>query len=126
MPQEILAVIGTFLSIMFLGITYLKNRHRERLALIQYGKDYTVFRKPNKNSSLKMGLLFFSVGSGILIGGALDGMFENQGPLCVFACIFIFGGLALLYYHQYINGKSMQDFKTPFDKNDGIDDDELL
>jgi hypothetical protein len=125
MPQEVLAVIGTFLSIMILGGTYLKNRHRERLALIQYGKDSTVFNKPSRNSALKFGLLFLSVGAGILIGGTLDSVFNTQ-PTCSFACIFIFGGLSLIYYHQYSGGKSLDIYDHQKSNAFDHDDDEIL
>ncbi len=125
MPQEILAVIGVFLSILILGTTFLKNRHRERLALIQYGKDSTVFSKPYKNSALKFGLLFLSVGLGIFIGGILDSIF-NSHPACTFGCIFIFGGLSLIYYHQYSSGKSLNDLTLKQTKSFMEDDDELI
>ena len=51
MADQILAVIGFFTTVMVLGIIFLKNRHRERLALIQYGKDSSVFHgKERKNT----------------------------------------------------------------------------
>ncbi len=125
MPEEILAVIGTFLSILILGSTYLRNRHRERLALIQYGKDSTVFSKPYKNSALKFGLLFLSVGSGIFVGSILDAIF-NSHPACTFACIFMFGGLSLIYYHQYAGGKPLNDYQSKHSKNFMEEEDELI
>jgi hypothetical protein len=125
MPQEILAVIGLFLCILVLGGTYMKNRHRERLALIQYGKDSTVFRKPYKNSALKFGLLLLSVGMGILVGSMLDGIFNSE-PKCTFSCIFMFGGMSLLYYHQYIGSRQHNDYHETKAKTFMEDDDELI
>ena len=69
---------------MVLGIIFLKNRHRERLALIQYGKDSSVFHgKERKNNALKMGLLFMSIGAGLLVG-IFDNLFHTE-PACTFA-----------------------------------------
>lgn len=123
MADEVLAVIGFFTTVMVLGTIFLRNRHRERLALIQYGKDSSVFSgKERKNSALKWGLLFMSVGAGLLIGVFLDNIFDTH-PACTFACIFIFGGFSLVYYHQHLNGKlgGYESFK-----NDYKDTDDLL
>ena len=123
MADEIIAIIGFFTSLMVLGIIFLKNRHRERLALIQYGKDSSVFHgKDKKNSTLKIGLLFMSIGAGLLVGIFLDGIF-NTHPACTFASIFIFGGFSLVYYHQYMSGKigGYENFK-----NDFKDDDDMI
>ncbi|HRD06295.1 MAG: DUF6249 domain-containing protein [Saprospiraceae bacterium] len=123
MADQILAVIGFFTTVMVLGIIFLKNRHRERLALIQYGKDSSVFHgKERKNNALKMGLLFMSIGAGLLVGIFFDNLFHTE-PACTFACIFIFGGFSLVYYHQYLHGKigGLDSFK-----NDYKDTDDLL
>ncbi|MBK8700111.1 MAG: hypothetical protein IPN29_11505 [Saprospiraceae bacterium] len=120
MASEIIATIGFFTTLMVLGTIYLRNRHRERLALIQYGKDSSIFSgKDRKNSTLKFGLLFMSVGAGLLIGIFLDSVFNTE-PACTFACIFIFGGFSLIFYHQYLNGRSS--LNMPKEEN-GNDDD---
>ncbi|HMS99066.1 MAG TPA: hypothetical protein PLQ57_15910 [Saprospiraceae bacterium] len=122
MASEILGTIGFFTTLMVLGVIFLKNRHRERLALIQYGKDSSVFHgKDRKNNTLKFGLLFMSVGAGLLVGIFLDKVFDSQ-PACTFACIFIFGGFSLIYYHQYLNGRigSYDSGKDDFKDNDDL------
>jgi F0F1-type ATP synthase assembly protein I len=127
MPEAVLSVIGTFLCTMILGITYLKNRHRERLALIQYNKDYTVFgpQKSNANSSLKFGLILLSIGAGLFIGGIFDKTFDTD-PLFTFAFIFIFGGLSLVFYHRSISRQeSQQNIKSP-KSSSSFDDDHLV
>ena len=114
MASEILGTIGFFTTLMVLGVIFLKNRHRERLALIQYGKDSSVFHgKDRKNNTLKFGLL--------LVGIFLDKVFDSE-PACTFACIFIFGGFSLIYYHQYLNGRigSYDSGKDDFKDNDDL------
>ena len=69
MADQILAVID-FLPPLWCWELSFENRHRERLALIQYGKDSSVFhgKRKKKNNALKMGLLFMSIGAGLLVG----------------------------------------------------------
>jgi hypothetical protein len=106
MADEIVGIIFSMVTIMVLGITYLKNRHRERLAMIQYGVNKLPHQKDRRNMALKLGLLLFSVGAGIFIGGTLDNLF-NTAPQCTFSLIFIFSGLSLMYYHSnYITNKN--------------------
>ncbi len=124
MAAEVLSVIGFFSTLMIFGIMFLRNRHRERLALIQYGKDSSVFNKGNgKNTPLKMGLLFLSIGAGLLIGRIIDGIFNSE-PVGIFSCVFLLGGFALIYYHQYVNGKVDINLNKHFKIDD--EDDEIL
>ena len=125
MAAEVLSVIGFFSSLMIFGIMYLRNRHRERLALIQYGKDSSVFNKGNwKNAPLKMGLLLLSMGAGILVGSIIDSIF-NSAPVGIFSCVFLLGGFALIYYHQYVSGKIDINLNRSYKMDEDIDDEIL-
>jgi hypothetical protein len=48
---------------------------------------------------MKIGLLLFSIGAGLLLGGTLDNIFDTE-PLCAFSFILLFGGFSLMFYHQ--------------------------
>lgn len=126
MPEAVLSIIGSFVCTMVLGVIYLKNRHRERLALIQYNKDYTIFSPPKHrgNSSLKIGLLLLSIGAGLLIGGTIDRIFNTE-PAAAFSFIFMFGGYALIFYHRLISKQEIQNISKNTSKP-GLNDDDAL
>ena len=91
----IIVVVTTFFSTLsFLVKTYFNTRHKERMALIESGRDMTVF-KPKKrqtNRALKFGLLFFGLGAGILTGSIFEAIFGLEEPLGIFSMMFMFGG----------------------------------
>ncbi|MEZ4886745.1 MAG: DUF6249 domain-containing protein [Chitinophagales bacterium] len=97
-----LVVVTTFFStISFLAKTFFTARHKERMALIESGRDMTVF-KPKKrqtNRALKFGLLFFGIGAGILTGSIIEAIFGLEEPLGIFSMMFMFGGVALVLYY---------------------------
>ena len=101
MVAIIVVVTSFFSTISFLAKTYFSTRHKERMALIESGRDMTVF-KPKKrqtNRALKFGLLFFGIGAGILTGSIFEAIFGLEEPMGVFAMMFIFGGVALVLYY---------------------------
>lgn len=101
MVALIVMVTSFFSTVSFLAKTYFSARHTERMALIESGRDMSVF-KPKKrqtNRALKLGLMFFGIGAGILTGSIIEAIFGLEEPLGVFAMMFIFGGMALVSYY---------------------------
>ncbi len=101
MVAIIVIVTSFFSTISFLAKTYFSTRHKERMALIESGRDMTVF-KPKKrqtNRALKFGLMFFGIGAGILTGSIIEAIFGLEEPLGIFSMMFIFGGVALVLYY---------------------------
>jgi len=95
MQAEIFVPISAFA--MVLGIVYLSYRRKERMALIQSGKDSSIFGQDKQcYSTLKWGLLLFGVGLGLLIAEALAKYDILSPEVAYFSMAFIFGGAALI------------------------------
>lgn len=107
LPVAILGIIGLTVCLLT-GLTlFFKTRHRERLALIKYDKDASIFKKeksPGK-STLKWALLFMGAGAGIFVGTLIDSIFGSE-PGGTFAALFFFGGGALFIYYTQMARQS--------------------
>ncbi len=110
LPVLVLMVIGVTTCLLTGLILFFRTRHRERLALIKYDKDASIFKKdthPGK-STLKWALLFMGAGAGILIGTVIDSLFNSE-PAGTFASLFFCGGAALfIYYSQMARDRSFK------------------
>jgi hypothetical protein len=97
MTTEFLIPIAFFA--MVYGIVYLFVRKKERLALIAKGVDASIFESSRQPSSLKWGLLFVGIGSGILLGKVLAVYTTLEEEPAFFSMICLFGGIGLIIYH---------------------------
>jgi hypothetical protein len=91
-----------FFSMVF-GIVYLFVRKKERLALIAKGANASIFESSNQPSSLKWGLLFVGIGTGILLGKVLAVYTTLEEEPAYFSMICLFGGIGLIVYHLIAN-----------------------
>jgi hypothetical protein len=107
MATEIIGTILLFSTIMVFIVSYFKTRHNERMALINSGRTAKIFdtNDTESNKSLKFGLFLLSIGLGLLTGLIIDKILETE-PAGVFVSIFIFGGISLIFYHLYVEGKN--------------------
>lgn len=95
MQADIVVPVSVFA--MILGIVYLSYRKKERMALIQSGRDSSIFGQDRQcYSTLKWGLLLFGVGLGLLIAEALSRYDVLSPEVAYFSMAFIFGGAALI------------------------------
>ncbi|MGB0930979.1 MAG: DUF6249 domain-containing protein [Chitinophagales bacterium] len=111
MVAIIVVVTSFFSTLSFLAKTYFSARHKERMALIESGRDMSVF-KPKKRQThraLKLGLMFFGIGAGILTGSMIEFLFGLEAPLGIFSMMFIFGGMALVSYYILTSKSSFKD-----------------
>ncbi len=97
MTNEFLIPVAFFA--MVYGIVYLFVRRKERLALIEKGADASIFESARQPSSLKWGLLFVGIGTGILLGKVLAVYTTLDEEPAFFSMICLFGGLGLIIYH---------------------------
>jgi F0F1-type ATP synthase assembly protein I len=76
------------------------------MALINSGRTAKIFdsNDTESNKSLKTGLFLLSVGLGLLAGMVIDNILDTE-PAGVFVCMLIFGGISLIYYHNYVERK---------------------
>ena len=95
MQADIVVPVSVFA--MILGIVYLSYRKKERMALIQSGRDSSIFGQEKQcYSTLKWGLLLFGVGLGLLIAEAMAKYDILSPEVAYFSMAFIFGGAALI------------------------------
>ncbi len=82
---------------MILGIVYMSYRKKERMALIQSGRDASILNEDSRcYSSLKWGLLLFGVGLGLLIAEFMAKYDVMSPEAAYFSMASIFGGMALI------------------------------
>jgi hypothetical protein len=85
---------------MIYGIVYLSVRKKERLALIESGKDAKIFNlESNVSPSLKFSLLLIGLGVGALIGNILEETTALDEGISYFSMILLFGGIGLMIYY---------------------------
>lgn len=95
MQGEVIVPVAFFA--MILGIVYLSYRRKERMMIIQSGRDASILKQEGPcYSSLKWGLLLFGVGLGLLIAEILDKLNVMSPEAAYFSMAAIFGGLALI------------------------------
>jgi hypothetical protein len=82
------------------GVIQLIVRRKERLILIEKGTnppemktEFSIF------SSLKFGLLFIGIGTGVFIANILAVTTNLDKEVAYFSMIFLFGGIALVLHH---------------------------
>lgn len=91
------AIILTVIFGFIFAIIYLGVRRKERMALLEKGVDASYFISKKANSTtLKFGMLFVGVATGILLGNILDVATPLQEEVSYFSMIFLFGGMALI------------------------------
>jgi len=112
MDYTAIFVPGAFFATIVL-IVYFQIRKKERMALLQTGKDATVFDKGRRcgSSSLKYGLLLAGAGIGLLLANLLISLNILSEDVAYFSMLFIFGGAALLV-DFFIQRKEEQENKA--------------
>lgn len=82
---------------MVVAIVYLNIRKKERMALLQYGKDASVFRTvKRRDPSLKYGLLLIFLGVALLIANFLVESGTMQEEPAYFSLLSLAAGISLL------------------------------
>ena len=104
MNGEVLAVMTVIGTIAFVLYLLISSRHKERMALLEYDRDASVFSPGRKHASgaLKFGLILLFGGLGILFGYFVQRMFGLPEEVATFSFLFIAAGGGLLTYY-YIN-----------------------
>ena len=97
----IVAIVMSHLTVIVLASIYLSTRHKERMALLEYGRDASVFHPERKarKGTLKWGLVLGFCGLGLFLGGLFSGMGMNE-ETAYFSMIFIGAGAGLLLFYR--------------------------
>ncbi|MAT53917.1 MAG: hypothetical protein CMN32_05505 [Saprospirales bacterium] len=105
----LVAVVGTFTSIIFFIYLFFTSRHKIRMALIEHNKEAGIFRSEhNGSSALKWGMVAVGVGLGLILGSALESD-HFEAPLPHFSMMLIMGGLGLITYYLLIRKNNEND-----------------
>ncbi len=99
----ILAVGGFFASIIVWVYMHYSSRHRERMALIESGKDANIFEPTRRNraNALKYGIVG---GIGLLFGSILES-FGMESEVAYFSMTLLLGGIGLVGFYMLTNAK---------------------
>ena len=101
----ILSVFGSSFGIIYL---FLRTRNKERMALIEKGKDATIFsEKYNLVNALKWGLVVVGLGLGLFVGGFLEKINLLHDGTATFSMLAIFAGLGLLTFYKIAKDKNL-------------------
>ncbi len=89
--------LGSFVAVIYLLVN---ARHKVRMALIQHGKEASIFKENrNGSSGLKFGLLMVGIGLGILVGMMIESVMQTDSPVPHFSMMLILGGAGLITYY---------------------------
>ncbi len=103
--MEVLVLLIVFGTVSFIAYLYFSARHKERMALLEYSKDATVFasrRRPDRpgTGALKFGLLLVFAGAGLISAYVLSELIGIPEELAVFSMLFLGAGLGLLVFYR--------------------------
>jgi hypothetical protein len=115
MDEEILIPITMFISTAFILWKYFEARHKERMYIVEKGLVNEELRylynrqpaDPNRNATLKWGLIVILIGASLLIAIPLQqipGIKEYNGML-IPGLIFFAAGLGFLLYYAIASRK---------------------
>ena len=104
-PHEVAIPIIFFLTIGAVILTWVVNRHRERMAMVEKGMTsddikalYNKSVQRDPLNSLKWGILFVLGGVAVMFGTFLVERFDVQPPVVIgMVCLFVGVGLVLFY-----------------------------
>lgn len=99
----IMCLAGVFAFVAYL---VLSARHKERMALLEYDRDISVFKGRQMlrvGGALKLGLVLLFGGVGIIVGHLLHSLFGVPEEVATFSLLFISAGSGLLTYYFLAN-----------------------
>ncbi len=110
MNEEILIPITMFLCTFGVLYIYFTTRHKERLFMIEKGADPALFQPRRaavrkSKASMRIGMFLVGIALGILTGNILAETTRLMEEVAYFSMIFLFGGLSLILYYHFFEGK---------------------
>lgn len=98
----LLSIGGFFCTVIFIVYTHYNSRHKERMALLEYGKDINVFEKrPNRLRLLKQGIVAVMVGVGLLMGNVMTA-FGMEEEVVYIGMPLLMGGAGLIGFYLFL------------------------
>jgi hypothetical protein len=104
--EPVIVTLIVFGSTGFILYTMISSRHKERMAMIEKGVNPGDFKgmtlremfRMNPLSTLKWGLLAFSIGIGLIVGAYISDVWFHEDAVYP-ASMLIFGGLGLILFY---------------------------
>ncbi len=98
------AIVWPFIAAIVFFYMYFSHRTKIRLALIESGRDASIFRRNavNKLRSLKHGVVALMAGIGLLFGGFFDAL-GMEDDVAYLAGVLLFVGAGLVMFYFYIS-----------------------
>ncbi len=112
MPGEFVIPIVAIVMFHVTAITFLflyfSTRHKERMALLEYDRDISVFRGDRIRGSglLKWGLVLGFCGLGLLSGYLIETVFNVNEEIAYFSTLMIGAGAGLLVFYRIMQQKA--------------------
>ena len=100
--MEAIVLLIVFGTTAFIAYLFLSARHKERMAIIENDKDISILRpapKTHASWALKIGLLLFFAGAGIILGYFFSYIFKIPEDVTIPSFLFMFAGGGLLTYY---------------------------
>lgn len=108
MRSEVIILPIMILSIAYILYTFINTRHKERMTLIESGRDASLFsaeETPRYFGALKWGLALLFLGLALGIGLYYDFTRFHRGPFLAIPLSIAGGGAGLLTYYLMIKDK---------------------
>ena len=105
----LLSIAGFFAAAIVWIYMHYSSRYKERMALLEYGKDADVYKphKRERNKTLKYGIVAVMVGVGIFMGNILDGLGMME-EAAYGSMVLLMGGAGLVGYY-FMQEKKRED-----------------
>jgi hypothetical protein len=105
----LMAIVGFFASIIIWIYMHYSSRYKERMALLEYGKDTGTFDidKSERGKTLKYGIVGVMAGLGLFIASVLDHTLGMGADSVYVALTLLFGGAGLIGYYYIRSPKDM-------------------
>jgi hypothetical protein len=109
----IISVAGFWAAVIFWVYMHYTSRHRERMALIESGKDASIFKVPknkrDRSNALKYGLVGVMAGLGLVFSSFLQFAGVMEEEIASFAMLILFGGLGLIIFYIIASNREQHD-----------------
>ncbi|MEM9888133.1 MAG: DUF6249 domain-containing protein [Bacteroidota bacterium] len=93
-----LFIISTGTTTFYLIYIFFKTRHKERMAKIENGIPLQEDLIPGKFPfGMRAGIVAAAIGVGVFVANLLDNSFYVDDEVAYVGCIFLFGGLSLVF-----------------------------
>ena len=100
----VIAILAIFGSMFGVTAIFLISRNRERIKLIESGRDPGVYEKLKRDPMMTWALLAAGIGVGLLFGYALEQVTDIPGEIAYTSLVLLCSGAGLYVNHMIQKG----------------------